>query len=43
MSYVFGTEGILKAPGFWDQELNWHAHPFRPQELIFNELFTSLK
>lgn len=24
MSYGFGTDGINRAPGYWDSDLNWH-------------------
>src|SRR5690554_6423588 len=32
LSYGFGTEGILKAAGYWDSELNWYVGEFNPQE-----------
>jgi len=30
MSYGFGTEGIGKAPGYWDHNLEWHEGKFDP-------------
>ncbi|HBT85503.1 MAG TPA: hypothetical protein DEB12_06305 [Porphyromonadaceae bacterium] len=38
MSYGFGTEGISKAPGYWDRNLDWHEGNFIPQEWILEEL-----
>lgn len=34
VSYGFGTEGISKVYGYWDNNLNWHNEEFRPSELI---------
>ncbi|WP_201588674.1 ATP-grasp domain-containing protein [Psychrobacter pulmonis] len=38
ISYGFGTEGISLAPGYWDNNLNWHAGYFNPQEWMIEYL-----
>ncbi len=42
MSYGFGIEGILNAPGYWDSSLQWHEEKFNPQEWIIEEITESL-
>ena len=41
ISYGFGTEGISKAPGYWDKDLNWHEGPFDPYGWMVENLLKS--
>lgn len=38
ISYGFGTKGIQKAPGYWDENLIWHEDSFKPQEWIIENV-----
>lgn len=38
LSYGFGTEGIEKVLGYWDEELNWHEGKINPQEWILRNI-----
>lgn len=43
ISYGFGREGISKAPGFWDNNLQWHEGPIKPEKLIIKKVVESFK
>ncbi|MGG5599553.1 ATP-grasp domain-containing protein [Myroides sp. C8-3] len=38
ISYGFGREGISKAPGYWDNNLNWHISSVEPEIWILEDL-----
>ncbi|MGM7552410.1 ATP-grasp domain-containing protein [Myroides odoratimimus] len=38
ISYGFGREGISKAPGYWDDNLIWHASKVEPEVWIIEDL-----
>lgn len=42
VSYGFGTDGISKAPGYWDAELNWHEGRFNSQEWMVDNVLKKL-
>lgn len=42
MSYGFGTKGISQAPGYWDDEFNWHQAEVRPADWIIDDLIKDL-
>lgn len=42
LSYGFGTEGICKAPGFWDDNLNWHPEEINPGKWIIQDLIEKI-
>ncbi|MGJ7457480.1 ATP-grasp domain-containing protein [Halomonas sp. RA08-2] len=43
LSYGFGTEGILKAPGYWDKGLNWYVLDIAPQEWMVDAVINQYK
>lgn len=42
ISYGFGTEGILSAPGYWDRNLKWHDKSLNLQEWMIDILLKEL-
>lgn len=38
LSYGFGTKGIERAPGYWDNQIKWYKGKFNPQEWIIEDL-----
>ena len=43
MSYCFGTTGLVNAPGYWDEQLNWHNENVNPQRYIIKDFITEIK
>lgn len=41
MSYGFGTKGSSQCPGYWSDDLKWHAERFEPQFWLLDELIGS--
>lgn len=41
--YGFGTEGISKVPGYWDNNLIWHEEKFNPEESMIDNLVIDFK
>lgn len=42
ISYGFGTSGIMQAPGYWDENLNWHEEQFNPQNWILKNIINDI-
>lgn len=38
ISYGFGTTGISKVPGYWDNNLTWYDQPFTPEQWMVDHL-----
>jgi len=41
LSYAYGTKGSSQCPGFWDEDLNWHAGKFNPQSWMVENLIST--
>jgi len=41
VSYGFAQTGYYNCPGFWDQNLNWHAGEFNPYGWMVEDLISS--
>lgn len=43
ISYGFGRDGITKAPGFWDDNLEWYSSIITPEDWILEDLINKIK
>ncbi len=41
VSYCYAAHAINNCPGYWDQDLNWSAGHFRPEDLIIEDFLVS--
>ena len=40
ISYAFTAPAYTGCPGWWDQDLNWHAEPVRPEYFMIEDILT---
>lgn len=43
ISYAFSADAYRKCPGFWDDALNWHEKPVKPEQFMIEDVLAALR